>query len=88
MAFGCPVVCSNAGSLPEVVGKAALTAPPDQYYEQLASHCRTLLYEPGYAEQMIELGYQNVQRFSASKMAERLIELYRQVARAPVQKDA
>ena len=27
MACGCPVVCSTEGSLPEVVGDAALTAP-------------------------------------------------------------
>ena len=29
MACGTPVVCSNAGSLPEVVGDAALMAPPE-----------------------------------------------------------
>jgi glycosyltransferase involved in cell wall biosynthesis len=29
MACGVPVICSNAGSLPEVVGDAAITLPPD-----------------------------------------------------------
>lgn len=79
MAFGCPVVCANTGSLPEVVGKAALMADPTDY-SGLAKQCKTLLHSTEQAERMIELGYQNIKRFSRSQMADRLIDLYREAA--------
>lgn len=79
MAFGCPVVCSNAGSLSEVVGDAALTALPKDY-ERLASHCRSILDDSGVAEKLINLGSQNVQRFSEKNMAQGLIAIYQKAA--------
>lgn len=83
MAFGCPVVCSNAGSLPEVVGIAALMTSP-QDYDGLANHCRSLLDNSIRTEQLIELGYQNLQRFAEAQMADSLVTLYQQVANQQV----
>lgn len=42
MACGTPVICSNAASLPEVVGSAALTAPPDDVQAWTAALERVL----------------------------------------------
>ena len=75
MAFGCPVVCSNAGSLPEVVGDAALTAAPDDY-TTLAKHCLSLLSDPSLAEEILQLGWKNLKRFSDKQMALKLLKFY------------
>lgn len=46
MACGCPVVCSNASSLPEVAGDAAWLVPPDDPSAWVAA-LRALLSDPG-----------------------------------------
>lgn len=76
MARGCPVVCSNAGSLPEIVGDAALTADPIDA-EALAGHCRRLRDHPGLAEEVRQRGFRNLERFSLERMGEGLVSAYR-----------
>ncbi len=68
MSAGCPVVCSDAGSLPEVAGGAALLAPAGDA-EALASHCRAILDNPILREDLRSRGRRhaapfNVERFS------------------------
>ena len=79
MLFGCPVVCANTGSLPEVVGDAALMAPPDDY-SALAQHCLTFLNNPSQSEDFIERGLRNLERFTEAEMASKLIRFYSQFA--------
>lgn len=76
MACGCPVVCSNAASLPEVVGTAAMTAAPTDVHT-LATHCRRILNEPALADRLRTGGWRNVERFSLRKMGEGLLNAYR-----------
>ena len=40
MACGCPVICSNTSSIPEVVGDASLLIDPDDYEEVCANLLR------------------------------------------------
>ncbi|MFC1605464.1 glycosyltransferase family 4 protein [Pseudomonadota bacterium] len=67
MACGCPVVCSSAGSLPEVVGDAALTASAENE-EQLADHCLAVLTDAGLASVMIGKGLEWSSQFSVERM--------------------
>ena len=78
MALGCPVVCSNAASLPEVVGNAALTCNPNNEYE-MANKCLSLLNDALIANELIEKGYKQAEKFSLSEMVRRTIEGYKQV---------
>jgi len=79
MAFGCPVVCSSEGSLSEVAGAAALTAPACEE-ARLAEHCLSILNDDNRAEAMISRGIKHIERFKPQDMARALMAVYRQVA--------
>lgn len=63
MTFGCPVVCSNAASLPEVVGSAACLVDPLDM-QSIANGIYSVLYDPDYKENLVEKGYSQAERFS------------------------
>ena len=63
MACGCPVICSNATSLPEVVGDAALVFDPDDV-GKLEGHMRAMAGDPDLRDRMRGLGYTRVAQFS------------------------
>jgi glycosyltransferase involved in cell wall biosynthesis len=75
MACGCPVVCSTAGSLPEVVGDAALTAAAADEVG-LAQHCISLLEDPELARAMAEKGRAWVGSFTLERMRSDLLAAY------------
>lgn len=75
MACGCPVVCSNAASLPEVAGKAALMAAPGDE-SALARHCVELLTNPVTRERLRHAGLERASRFTTGRMAEGLRKAY------------
>ncbi len=77
MACGIPVVCSNAGSLPEVVGNAALMATPEDIDEWTVTMHRLL----GDAQLQAELSQKGLARaasFSWRKAAQETLETYDQ----------
>jgi len=76
MSFDCPVVCSDAASLPEVVGDAALLAPATAEAE-LAGHCLRVLNDAGLAEEMIQRGQCQAAKFSLERFTQGLVEAYR-----------
>jgi glycosyltransferase involved in cell wall biosynthesis len=78
MAFGCPVVCSSAASLPEVVEDAALFCPPDEE-ERMAGLCREVLDNPILAEKLVARGHNRVEQLGPVRMGEMLLAVYRQV---------
>jgi glycosyltransferase involved in cell wall biosynthesis len=67
-AAGCPVVCSNATSLPEVAGDGALTRPPDD--EAGFSNDILNLRDSQFREALIRRGLNNLQRFAIGTMVE------------------
>jgi glycosyltransferase involved in cell wall biosynthesis len=75
MACGCPVVCSMAGSLPEVVGDAALTAAAADE-AGLARHCIALLENPELARAMAEKGRAWAGKFTLERMRDDLLTAY------------
>ena len=80
MACGLPVVASNAGSLPEVVGDAALTANPDDV-NALAFAVHAMLEKADMRNDYIQRGLRNVTRFTWQKCAQDVVKIYHQVLR-------
>jgi glycosyltransferase involved in cell wall biosynthesis len=77
MACGCPVVCSNTSSLPEIAGEAALQIDPTEP-EALAHAIQTLLREPELRRRLIALGLERASLFSWRRHTLETVEvLYR-----------
>lgn len=78
MACGTPVVCSDAGSLPEVVGDAALlVAPEDVEGWTVAMH--RLLVDADLRARLRLRGLNRAAGFSWEKAASETLDIYRQV---------
>jgi len=71
MALGCPVVCSTAASLPEVVGDAArLVDPLDE--ASIAQGIWDVLADSEYAARLREKGYRQSKKFTWAASAKKL----------------
>lgn len=68
MALGCPVLCSNAGSLAEITGDAAFIASPNDA-NTFAEYGIRLLNDPEERASRIEAGLQHVQNFNLKQLA-------------------
>ena len=77
MSMGCPVVCSNTSSLPEVVGDAAETFDPHNV-EQMRLAIEQVVGSPTLAEMLIERGRERAKRFSWQNCADQTLAIYRQ----------
>jgi glycosyltransferase involved in cell wall biosynthesis len=78
MRHDCPVVCSDATSLPEIGGDAALYFDPRDAF-QLGCHLRTVIEDPERRESMVRAGRERVALFSPERYAERLDAAYARV---------
>lgn len=79
MDAGAPVVCSDAGSLPEVAGDAALLFPSGDA-DALAGCMARLRGEPGLRERLQEYGRQRSRRFSWEACGREMLEILRAAA--------
>ncbi len=78
MALGCPVVCSNAASLPEVTGGAAEMADPlDE--GSIAAGLWRVLSDAEYAEALRQKGRRQAERFTWEASAGKLAAVCREV---------
>jgi glycosyltransferase involved in cell wall biosynthesis len=78
MACGCPVICSETSSMPEVVGDAALVIDPRQPH-QLSVALRKVR-ETGIADELGRRGIERAKLFSWDVTAERLAAFMTQCA--------
>ncbi|MBI2953258.1 MAG: glycosyltransferase family 4 protein [Chloroflexi bacterium] len=78
MATGCPVVCSNAASLPEVCGDAAVLVPPKDLTALVAA-LRRVLDDPALREVLGARGLQQAGRFKWEDAAQKTLDVYRAV---------
>ncbi len=78
MASGCPVVASDAGSLPEATGTAALTAGPLEI-DQLAQHCLNILGNDAVAAQLKQAGAARAALFSLERLRNQMLAAYQRV---------
>jgi glycosyltransferase involved in cell wall biosynthesis len=82
MARGVPVACSNASSLPEVAGDAALLF--DAHDEAaIADALRRLLADPALAERLRAAGRERVREFTWERTARATIDSYRRALAEP-----
>ena len=79
MAHGTPVVTSNATSLPEVVGNAAVLVNPENVFEIMRALHRVLM-DQALRERMKERAYKQVTKFSWESSVRRVLDVYREVA--------
>ena len=75
MACGCPVVCSHAGSLPEVCGGAAEYFDPRSEEEMMAK-IGLILESPSRQKELQARGLERVEDFSWARMAEETADIY------------
>jgi glycosyltransferase involved in cell wall biosynthesis len=79
MAVGVPVVATAAGSLPEVLGDAALLVPVGDA-EALAEGLAAVLDDHGLRQRLAVAGTDQVARYSWERCATGLVDLYRRAA--------
>jgi len=82
MAAGVPVVSSNATSLPEVYGDAALEFDPADE-AAMADAIRRVLEDEALARDLVERGRRNLARFSWRKTAEQTLAVLEGAVKAP-----
>ncbi len=79
MACGCPVICSNVTSLPEVVGDAALSfAPQDE--NGIAQAMRRVVADADLRQSLSARGIQRAAMFDWKRMAIETVSIYREIA--------
>jgi len=78
MACGCPVASSNASSLPEVLGEAALFFDPCQI-EEISSAIRRMLEDEDLKNAFRQKGLERARLFTPEKMARELLSVFESV---------
>lgn len=78
MTFGCPVVSSNAASLPEVVGDAAELVDP-MNVESIAEGMWKVLSDNLCRAELVHKGYQQAKKFNWDDSAKKLMQICREV---------
>ncbi len=78
MACGCPVVASNAASLPEVCGEAAHYVDPYSI-ESMAEGIFRVLTDENLRDTMIRRGLERVKLFSWQKTAQEVLNVFEEV---------
>jgi glycosyltransferase involved in cell wall biosynthesis len=76
MGSECPVICSNATSLPEIVGSAALTVEPRDA-QALAQALQQIAEDGALRQRLIRLGRERAAKFSWADTARQTIDVYR-----------
>lgn len=74
---GCPVVCSNRTSIPEVAGEAALIHDPADEAGIVESLLR--LFDHSTRDELREKGFANAARMTTQSMVDGYVDLYRQL---------
>jgi len=77
MACGTPVVTSDASSLPEVVGQAAVLANPENLFE-IARGIKDILLQPEFRVSLVQRGFEHVRSFSWDRTAAEVLAVYRE----------
>ena len=78
MSLGCPVISSNASSLPEVYGDAALNFDPNDVSE-LEKKIQDLFNDNMLRNNLIDKGFKRLKNFSWEKCANETIKVYKKV---------
>jgi len=75
MTCGCPVICSNVCSLPEVAGDAAILVDPDDI-PGISEAMRMLQHDPAIRNSLMTAGKKRAASFTWSKAAKQTVAVY------------
>ncbi len=75
MSYGCPVLASGTGSIPEVVGNAAVQADPSSL-ESMSDGIDRILDSSDFRKVLIEKGFRQASKFSWQKCAAETWNVY------------
>ncbi|MBI4040212.1 glycosyltransferase family 4 protein [Candidatus Daviesbacteria bacterium] len=78
MACGCPVICSNSSSLPEVGGEAVYYVSPGKV-EEISKAIVVLAKDKDMRAKLKKLGLKQAKRFSWDRSAKKLNDLYQKL---------
>jgi len=78
MAFGCPVVCANTSSIPEVVGDAAELFNPESESE-LRAAMEKVVFSQEHAARLVAKGHERIKLFSWEKCAMDTLAVYEKI---------
>ena len=78
MSLGCPVVCSNSSSIPEVVGNAGAYFDPNSV-ESIQQTLDQVLLSPTRQNELTTLGHARVRAFSWARCAGQTLDVYRKL---------
>ena len=78
MDHGCPVVCSNTSSIPEVVGNAALKFSPSDI-EDISHIIEEAIYDSSIRDNLVLAGLERTKNFSWEKCATDTLKVYRSI---------
>jgi glycosyltransferase involved in cell wall biosynthesis len=79
MSLGCPVICSNVSSLPEVVGNAAEQFAP-QDIDSIQTAIEDVVFNTEHRKNLISLGYMQSKLFSWEKCATETLYVYKKIS--------
>ena len=79
MSLGCPVICSNTSSIPEVVGDAGAYFDPNDT-ESMRQAIESVLQSPRRRQELIDLGNTRLSAFSWARCAAETLTVYRKLA--------
>jgi glycosyltransferase involved in cell wall biosynthesis len=80
MRTGCPIAASNVTSIPEIVGEAAVLFDPLDPAD-ISRALAAILRDPAMATELARRGRARADRFSASRTAEKTLDVFEQVVR-------
>lgn len=78
MACGCPVICSNRTSIPEIAGEAALYVDPGSI-DDMAGKMLQFANNPSMAEDLNQRAVKHLEKFTWEKTAEQTLDTFRRV---------
>jgi glycosyltransferase involved in cell wall biosynthesis len=78
MALGCPVVCTDRSSVPEVVGDAAVLFDPT-FSEAIEFAIKSVVYDSVKRKGLIASGYSQAQKFTWKSCVDKTVEIYKNV---------
>ncbi len=80
MACGCPVICSNKASMPEVAGDAAILIDPSKS-DELAHAIETVVHDTEIRNNLVKRGFKQAAGFTWDNTARKTLEVFKKTVK-------
>ena len=77
MSYGCPVVCSNTSSMPEIAGEAAEYCHPEET-DSIQRAIENVVFNSERSQELIQSGFKQAKKFSWDRCARETLQAYKQ----------